>query len=310
MDRPPAKKFKLTRGTDAPASTTKASSKSSLLKTPRKKSTPKKKLTTRIDDKLIQSRLDAPEPEDSDDEEDNGFNRPRLVFKPDLDTSTSTYQEAEARLRGVKRPTMARPCKDIKCTMFFGVSEESRTKQSSEGLYQQVVTVPNPSSYSSLARWRNDIRLMWMAGKSLTIEDMSIKISIKDGVESETLQIYGPLETVALQKIYRLLNADDVVKAEFSCTLVYDAKPKYEDDTPYTRTLSEYNSWDFDTLPGYLESWAPDKATNDANEETRSDAILEADARAIFEETMRPTSMGLTTGTIAIRMRYQSLDLT
>ncbi|KAK5732249.1 hypothetical protein LTR17_010695 [Elasticomyces elasticus] len=96
MDRPLAKKLKLTRGTDAPASTTEASGKSSLRKTPRKKSTPKKKPTTRIDHKLIQSRLDAPEPEDSDDEEDNGFIRPRLVLEPDLQTRTSTYQEAEA----------------------------------------------------------------------------------------------------------------------------------------------------------------------------------------------------------------------
>ncbi|KAK4892324.1 hypothetical protein LTR27_009158 [Elasticomyces elasticus] len=266
MDRPPAKKLKLTSDTNVPASKTKASGKSSLQKTPRKKSTPKKKPSTRIEDKLIQSRLDAPEPEDSDDEEDNGFNRPRLVFEPNLETSTSTYQEAEARLRGVKRPTMARPCKDIKCTLFFDVSEELRTKM-------------------PLARWRNDIRLMFIAGQPLAIENVSIKISIKSGVESETIQIYGPLEIIGLQKIYRLLNADDVVEAEFSCTLVYDAKPKYEDDTPYTRTQSEYDSWDFDTLPGYLEGWVPDRTENDANEETRSGEIFKADSWATFEET-------------------------
>ncbi|KAK5732248.1 hypothetical protein LTR17_010694 [Elasticomyces elasticus] len=153
-----------------------------------------------------------------------------------------------------------------------------------EELYPQVVTVPNPSSYASLARWRNDIRLMWMTGKSLAFENMSIKISIKGGVESEIMQIYGPLEIVGLQKIYRLLNADDVLKAGFSCTLVYDAESKYEDDTPYTRNLSEYNSWDFDTLPGYLEGWVPVRMENDANEKTRTGEIFKADSWATFEE--------------------------
>ncbi|KAK5711523.1 hypothetical protein LTR17_018351 [Elasticomyces elasticus] len=287
MDRPTAKKLKLTRERDFPVSTTIASGKSSIRKTSRKKSTPKMKPATRIDDKLIQSRLDAPEPEDfDDDEEDNGFNRPRLVFEPDLELNNSTYQEAGACLRGVKRPTMAGDHKDIECTLSFRLSEKLAAKMPKHELNQLVIDVPNPSSYANLARWRNDIRVMWMAGEFLAIEDMSIKISIKEGVvESKNMRIYSPSEFVSLQKAYRLLNADDVLKAHFSCTLAHDAKPQYEDDKPYTRTKDEYSSWDAEIPPGYIEGWIPDKATNDANEETRSDAILEADARATHEET-------------------------
>ncbi|KAK3626767.1 hypothetical protein LTR56_019585 [Elasticomyces elasticus] len=126
---------------------------------------------------------------------------------------------------------------------------------------------------------------MFIAGKSLAIESISIKISIESGVESETMRIYGPGEFTSLRQIYRLLNADDVVKVEFSCTLIHDTKPQYENDEPYSRTKSEYGFYDAELTPGYVEGWVPDKADDETKEKIRRWAILEADSRAIHEES-------------------------
>ncbi|KAK3626766.1 hypothetical protein LTR56_019584 [Elasticomyces elasticus] len=111
MDRPPAKKLKLNGGNiDTSAYGTKPSSKGKAVK----------KAAKQIDDTLIHTRLAAPEPQDSEDEEEvQGRKYPMLVFDPNLKSNTSSSPEASARLRGVRRPTMAREHKNIECTLSF-----------------------------------------------------------------------------------------------------------------------------------------------------------------------------------------------
>ncbi|KAK4944714.1 hypothetical protein LTR10_015884 [Elasticomyces elasticus] len=229
MDRPPAKKLNLHSDKDVPASTTKPIGKSSLGKTKVSTKMPTMNMTSLRHRLLGQSH--------------GRRGALALVFDPDLTTEVATPNEAMARLWGLIQPTSARKCRPITCTLLISVTGElkdamfkagNHTKESWERRASRKVA--NPGTYASLARWRNDVRTLFLGGPG-KLQDIRLKITSEDGSCLDAMLIYGFDEVMSLQEVYQRLNADGVVKAEFSCT-AYIFPQRYEDDRPYGRTAA------------------------------------------------------------------------